>query len=56
MLAFKDSANINTQLGAENPNENARVSVFVEPSLLLSDLDQDLEKSSRAANVPYQSS
>ena len=39
---------------------NARVSVFVEPSLLLlEDLDQELEinkKSAAAANVPYQSS
>ena len=37
---LKDSANVCTQLGAENVNVNARVSVFVEPSLLLlEDLD-----------------
>ena len=38
-LPTKDSANVCTQLGAENTNVNARVSVFVEPSILLSDLD-----------------
>lgn len=55
-LPTKDSANVCTQLGAENTNVNARVSVFVEPSILLSDLDQDLEinrKPVAAANVPY---
>jgi hypothetical protein len=55
-FGLKDSANLCTQLGAENLNVNARVSVFVDPSVLLSDLDQDLEinrKNVSTANVPY---
>jgi hypothetical protein len=55
---LKDSANICTQLGAENTNVDARVSIFAQGSILLSDLDQELEINQKAsvANKPYESS
>lgn len=42
-FGVKDSANLQTHIGAENVNVNARVSIFFEPK-------------EAAANVPYQSS